>query len=434
MQVGKFDRFHMTSNKRRQFNVISLLLIVLFATYTYASNITLNSSEDVEFGQGSIETVTCDTYIRAKLSSEIDPATGIFYIKQLILSDLSLRLHDRTVSIELLDANDSVLNSNMSFSVAADGLTFTSTRAHVDILDAFTQGLGANAQAEMGSNQITFTSLDTEENPPIPSNSVANVTLQTSGNGNCTVPTGIKAVNVYVDAPYVQGSYIPELHPAVSLVDTYNSVTQSFSACPGNGTVGTYSGNCFVLLRTQDNSRYPWGGAIATSSTPTTGASPGISVVSQSPSAAVYNSSGLTITFETRKNYIGFWWSAGSYGNSIRFYRGAELVATITGDDVYTDIPNTSSTLLALNGTTNYVKSNYYGHPLGTSNVSGGAGEPYVYFHCFAVNGFNFDSIRLATTGNGFEYDNLTVANLGGSQLSPKNTLVFIRGYDYSGS
>jgi hypothetical protein len=45
----------------------------------------------------------------------------------------------------------------LSFSVGSDGLTYTSTRAHVDVLDAFTAGLGPNA--EFGSSQITFGSI-----------------------------------------------------------------------------------------------------------------------------------------------------------------------------------------------------------------------------------------------------------------------------------
>jgi hypothetical protein len=87
--------------------------------------------------------------------------------------------------------------------------------------------------------------------------------------------------------------------------------------------------------------------------------------------------------------------------------------------------------LTALNGSTQYTKSNYYGHPLNASNID--PGEPFVYFHAYAVNGFNFDKVVLNTTANGLEYDNLAVANLGGSQLTPKNTLVFVTSYSFTG-
>ena len=409
--------------KRRRLNAFIMTLFVSVVTFTYATNITLGTQDRVEFGQGVRQTVTCDTYVNLKLTSRVNATTGVFYIDQLSLSDLSLRLHDRTITIELIAADGSVLNDNLSFSVGSDGLTYTSTRAHVDVLDAFTAGLGTNA--EFGSSQITFTSLGTEE---IPSDSVANVVLQTSGSGSCTTPSNVKAVEVYVDAPYVQGSYIPELYSAASLVDDYNnSVNTSGAACPSSGTVGTYSGNCRVFFRTQDVGGYVYGGALTTTSTPTTGGA----ASNQSPSAAVETEDGLTITFATRKNYVGFWWSAGSLGNTIKFYRGTDLVATISGDDVYNAIPNNSSTLTALNDTTQYTKSNYYGHPLSRTTMD--PGEPFVYFHCFAVNGFNFDKVVLATTGNGFEYDNFAVSNLSGNQLDPKNTLVFISSYNYSG-
>lgn len=421
----KPKRINFPHKIQKRLIAFTFILMASFLTFTYALNINLGTQNQVEFGQGSRETVTCDTYVDVKIKSNVDPSTGVFYVDQLILSDLSLQLRERTVSIDLLDQNDSILNSSLSFSVGSDGLTFSSTREHVDVLDAFTAGLGENE--ELGSNQITFTSLGTEEPTPIPSNSVANVTLQTSGSGSCSIPSSVKAVEVYVDAPYVQGSYVPELYQAASLTDTYNSVTTDYAACPTNGNIGTYSvGDCTIILGTRNNNNYPFGGALTSSSTPTTG---GLTSA-QSPSVGVYTASGLTVTFANRKNYVGFWWSAGSDGNSIEFYRGSNLVATITGDDVYRAIPKDSTQLTALNGTTRYTKSAYYGHPLNVSTRA--SGEPFVYFHCFAINGFNFDRIKLKTTGNGFEYDNLTVSNLGGADLSPKNTLVFINSYDYS--
>lgn len=401
------------------------MILVLFATFTFAASINIGTSDNVEFGQGVRQTVTCDQFVDISITSGVNPTTGIFYVDQLTLSDLSLQLHDRTINIELIDRDGETLNSSLSFSVGSDGLTFTSSRAHVDVLDAFTAGSGTIE--ELGANQITFTSLGTEETTPIPSESVANVILQTSGSGSCSVPSSVRAVEVYVDAPYVQGSYIPELFPGASLTDTYDSVTPSGAACPSSGTVGTYSGgDCFVIHRNHNSRSYPYGGALTSSSTPTTG---GLAET-QTPSAAIYTANGETITFATRKNYIGFWWSAGSTGNSIEFFRGSDLVATITGDDVYNAIPKNSTTLTALNGTTQYTRSNYYGHPLNPSSMD--AQEPFVYFHCFAVNGFNFDKVVLNTTGNGFEYDNLTVSNLGGADLSPKRTLVYINSYNFS--
>ena len=405
-------------------SIISVLLVGIVGTLTFAANINIGSQGKTEFGQGILQAVACDTTISVNLTSKMDPSTGIYYVDTVSLSDLSTQLHDRTITVVLVGSDGSALNSTLSFDVASDGLTYTSTRAHLDYLDAFS--VGAGPKAEKGSSKIIFTGMLTEEPTPIPANSVRRVALQTSGSGTCSVPSNIKAVQLYIDAPYVQGSYIPELYPSTSLLDTFNSGTTDNGNCSAiTENTGSYSGDCQIILKTHANPYY-YGGAITSSSTPTTGGGQ----TNQSPSAAVYTSNGLTVTFGTFKNYIGFWWSAGSTGNSVKFYRGSSLVATMTGDDVYNLIPKTSAQLTALDGTTKYTKSNYYGHP---ANITWDSGEPFVYFHAFAVNGFSFDKVVLTTTGNGFEYDNFTVANLGGTQLTPKNTLVFVNSYTYSG-
>jgi hypothetical protein len=216
------------------------------------------------------------------------------------------------------------------------------------------------------------------------------------------------------------------------LTDSYDNQSVDNADCPTNGVTGTYTfDNCKIILRTHESGRgitsYRYGGALTTSSTPTTGGP----ITAQSPSVFVGTAIGSTVTFASRKNYVGFWWSAGSLGNAVNFYRGSTLVATMTGDEVYTDIPNNSTSLTALNNSTTYTSSNYYGHPLNRSSID--AGEPFVYIHVFAVNGFNFDKVTLSATSNGFEYDNLTVANLSTSQLAPKRTLVFIKSYNYTG-
>jgi len=423
--VKNWRNLELSRNKFFRLSASGAVLIGLVLSLTFGANINLNTQGKIEFGQGILQAVACDTQIVVNLSSQLNTSTGVYNVSTLTLSDLSTQLHDRTITVNLVGSNGSALNAPLSFAVASDGLTYTSTRAHVDNLDAFTAGSGP--KAEMGASKITFTSLLTEEPTPIPADSVKSVALQTEGSGTCSVPSSIAAVKLYIDAPYVQGSYIPELYPSASLVDSFNAGAVDNGNCSDiSENTGSYSGDCKIILKTHANP-YPYGGAITTTSAPTTGGGQ----TNQSPSAAVYTSNGLTITFSSNKNYIGFWWSAGSTGNAVNFYRGSTLVATMTGDDVYSTIHKTSATLTALDGTTLYTQSNYYGHPANTASWD--SGEPFVYFHAFAVNGFNFNKVVLNTTGNGFEYDNFTVANLGGSQLTAKNTLVFIASYNYSG-
>jgi len=360
----------------------------------------------------------------------MDTATGSYFIDSLILKDLAVQLRNRTLKIKVLDKNEVQLNRKTEFSVGSDGLTYTSESSHIDNLEAFELGGGSNR--ETGTSTITFNELRSTANSRIPAGDVSTVTLETSGYDDCSSPSNTRALEVYIDAPNVQGSYIAESFTAASLTDNYNGTTAHFVDCPTSTTVGSYSfGNngCKVLQRTESNGTwYRWGGAITSSSTARTGGA----ASEQTASAASYTSTGVTVTFSTRKNYLGFWWSAGSYGNNIKFYRGSTLVATMTGDDVYTALPNDSTTLTALDTATAYTASAYRGHPINTATPRI-PGEPYVYIHAFAVNGFNFDKIRFDTTGDGFEWDNLTVANLSTTQLTPKRTLVLNETYDYTG-
>lgn len=402
------------------------LLICTILVYTFAADINISSNVRTEFGTGIEETVVCDSYISSSVTSSIDSATGDMLIDSLTLADLSLALRNRTVKAYLIGKDKSILSKPIQFSVGSDGLTYATERSNVVRLEAFEPG-GGGSKTETGTSSITFNSLLTEESPKIKADDFARVALETSGAGSCGVPTNTRAVEVYVDAPFVQGSYIAESFTAASLTDNYNSVTTNFSNCPTNGQTGTYSytttnNSCKILLGTNDGN-YLYGGALTTSSAPTTSGT-------KSPSVFVETENGTTITISTRKNYIGFWWSAGSTGNSIEFYRGTRRVAILNADDVFSEIPNNSSTQTALNGTTTYTNSNYYGHP--ASRTTQNSGEPYYYIHAFAVNGFSFDKIIIKTTGNGFEYDNLTVANLSTSQLEPK-TLVSVATFNFTG-
>jgi hypothetical protein len=406
------------------------LLLMTALTYTFSANITTNAGVRTEFGQGIGLAVACDSFISASLTSKIDPATGNYVIDGLTLSDLSTRLHDRTVKAYLLGADGSVLNNPLSFSVASDGLTYTTTsRSHVDSLDAFTAGKGPIA--EMGSSSITFNGLFTEESTKILASDFKKVNLETSGFGNCSVPSSIRAVEVYIDAPLVQGSYIAESYTAASLTDDYNATATDNQNCLSSYNTGSYSfTSCKIILPTHNGGLYGYiyGGALTSSSTPT-------STGSKTNSAAVYNvGQGTTITPSSRKNYVGFWWSAGSLNNYVKFYRGSSStpVITITGDDVYRFIPDsTTATLRAIDSTTVYAGHNYYGHPINRAGQD--PTEPVVFIHFFAVNGFNFDKVLIGTTGNGFEYDNFTVANLSTTQLAPKRTLVLVGSYSYTG-
>jgi len=239
-----------------------------------------------------------------------------------------------------------------------------------------------------------------------------------------------EAFAVYMDAPNVQGSYISREFPSSSWTDTYDTNTVDNANCPSSGNIGTYSaasGDCKILTSAHNSNRYVFGGALTSSETATTSGT-------QTSSVGVYTSAGLTITLNQSVNYLGMWWSAGSTGNSIKFYQNSALVLTLSVDDICNSVkasgttcgrPSDNSSLTAIDATTTYLKRNYFGHPLDQSNWD--SSEPFTYIHVFAQNRVTFNKINISTTGNGFEYDNLTVANL--SQADINNRLVAVRSY-----
>ena len=245
--------------------------------------------------------------------------------------------------------------------------------------------------------------------------------------------------SVYIDAPFVQASYISELAGVTSYTDTYNGIhswgAETESSCPTTGNVGTYSGGttsqCSIM---KGVSSYRFGGATTTNSDPSSNAGN----VNKSDSLLVKNSTGLTITFTHLTNYLGFWWSAGSRGNSVEIWQDSIKVATISTDDVcrivgsvelprpnspaanYYNCNKTSITVNTLGGGT-HTYSNYYGHPADRSSILD-PDEPFTYVHFFGQNGMTFNKVVFKTDANGFEFDNLTTAHVASDQFPTSST------------
>ncbi len=161
----------------------------MFTGITRATNITINTGQRIEFGQGRILTTTCDTYLSAKLTSEFDGSDANFYVQNLILSDISIRLHSKRVTLALRNDNSNeVLTSNqLYFDLDSNGIVFTSPLAHTDVIDYTTRSqYGAN---ELGTSSITFTNIRKANGSKIRSDEVSRIVLETSKGGGCTEPT-----------------------------------------------------------------------------------------------------------------------------------------------------------------------------------------------------------------------------------------------------
>ena len=183
-----------------------------------------------------------------------------------------------------------------------------------------------------------------------------------------------------------------------------------------------------------------FGGANSITDVPTVGGTP-------SPFVAAWGAQVLTLTFATPARYVGFWWSAGSAGNRVRFYNASNtLIATFDTDDLNA-LLNTSGAseasvlppnpypgtqvVTALDGST-YKKGYYFGRPADhTSLTPTTLPVPYnvnlniyshAYLNVFASGAITFSKVEFV--GGGFEFDNVAISD---QVRTPTSDLVFLQ-------
>jgi Listeria-Bacteroides repeat domain (List_Bact_rpt) len=233
--------------------------------------------------------------------------------------------------------------------------------------------------------------------------------------------------SIYMDAPFVQASYASTNPDAINVqTENFDNLTpiQSYYAssqgadglCPENIAVGMVTPTSQCLLYGND----PYFGGATTSST-----SQPLNTGTHSTYAATHLGP-LTITFPEAKKYVGFWWSAGSYGNKVLFLdANGGVVAELNADDIYNAF--STDTITSITGA-EYSSSDYFGHPGDSPHDQPNntprydSGEPFVYIHAFAPTGFYGISLSSAPCC-GFEFDNLTTAD---SAPSVDGRLVFV--------
>ena len=226
-------------------------------------------------------------------------------------------------------------------------------------------------------------------------------------------------ITAYVSPPFVQGppsSYGAALEDFESFTDC-----NSFPA----SAVGTFTGTCNMITT---GGAYVWGGASTTSDTPTAGGTPSRFVVG--PVTQV-----LTLTFAAPVKYVGFWWSAGSPGNTVKLYTAASAstpaaifttttIDSILGSGIPSPYPG-SATVSALDAST-YKKGYYFGRPSDHTSTTpnsftGSNRQSHAYLNIFASGSIAFTKIEF--TGTGFEFDNVAVST---AAKTPQQNLVFI--------
>lgn len=223
-------------------------------------------------------------------------------------------------------------------------------------------------------------------------------------------------IDYYISAPFVQNSHIDLTSPTTYFED-FETFSLAGTTSAASGTI-TWSSTASTQVFNADQ----FGGATSTSSSP---------VVGGAGSKYLRPTHGITISFATPQRYLGFWWSAGSGGNTVKFRSGGTDVLTLTTADLFSlfgtapasGAPINNSDVLSFTqgGTTiNHPKDSYFGNPRGystttpTNNLTTAQGlafnEPFTYLHVFANGTFSFDEVIL--TGGGFELDNFVVSSV----------------------
>ena len=246
---------------------------------------------------------------------------------------------------------------------------------------------------------------------------------------------------LYVDKPFVQNSYVYNPTDATTKLETADGLDLS-SSCP-DLAIGTVSGNAACSVYSSGI----YGGASTTTSVPTVGnTTPGSKYFGIGGGVKPAESQIFTINFAAPQSYFGFWWSGASPTDTIKFFNGTNLLATMTTSNLMTKLQKnnstdySSNTVLAPSGAT-YPKGYYYGNPrvygtttptsFPTSDING-IGDPnfhiytgafiYGYIHAFGSGGVTFDKITLSgSTSGGFELDNLVISS---TEQTPDESLI----------
>jgi hypothetical protein len=230
-----------------------------------------------------------------------------------------------------------------------------------------------------------------------------------------------RSLSFYIDAPFVENSYVYTDHPADGTsLTTFDSQSANNQACRVNDATVTLLDQPYGCVTQNDRN---WGGAITASSEPTVGNVTDGNQIVPNRYAQANGSRGVRLEFSTPQTYFGLWWSAGSDGNIITFYRSGQIIGSTSADDVSNRIDQQ----------TTYTKSRYRGNPA-TWSLQGGSyshigtfwqNENFVYLHYFMEPGVTFDRVELSAPGNGFEFDNLVTSNR--TDLAPSARLIKVK-------
>jgi hypothetical protein len=218
--------------------------------------------------------------------------------------------------------------------------------------------------------------------------------------------TPSESVTLYLSAPFVQGSHV--IGDDVRRENFNAPLPLGNCAAETAISVGTVTG-----CRIDTPAGHGGATADADNANPVLGGAGSnfITTVGSTP---------ITINLTTPVKYVGFWWSAGSIGNTVEFYKdgSATPFQTVTSDTITTLLGTNTvpQNLTNVNGDTNS-SSNYFGHPKDRSLTTS---QPFTYLNLF-LSGVTAN--KIVFTGSGFEFDNLVTST---GDWGPTGDMVFV--------
>lgn len=251
-------------------------------------------------------------------------------------------------------------------------------------------------------------------------------------------------VGLYLSAPMVQGSGVVD-----SVKENFNNL--NVGACPtsvagvssmtfrNGSTVVTSGSDVQNVCKVGDWTRSVgasvgeiYGGASNESALPTFGGDG-----TRYMAIPFYNPGperSITFNLSASAKYVGFWWSGGNNGNTVRFLDDAgNLVAEMKSETISAKLAAPRSGSVTSIGGSDYVKDSFYGNPVYYSDLNTKPGAPpgvyagfanefiFTYLNIFVEGSLNIRKIQFA--GPGFEFDNLAISTV---QQTPELSMVEI--------
>jgi hypothetical protein len=167
MEILKFSEPPKRSGRSRSSNKSGLMPLVSFGiavlvlggmSTTLAGTITLNSSGNVEFGQGIVTTAACDTSVKVTPSTTF--TAGEFKVNQLVISGIGIAANDTSNATQVAAGCLNKIFTVKAYNSAGTALDFTPTTGSQSPFITFKLMLDTGTALTSGANPTDKTPSD----------------------------------------------------------------------------------------------------------------------------------------------------------------------------------------------------------------------------------------------------------------------------------